>query len=209
MVCNTDPRNSRHYSSPLIFPLWFCLHTPDHKPVFNSLMLIPCLWGSFWVHWILSGVSLCCWLLSREWSFGGLSTTKPKVLCYTIGALPTPTNCSCAQLPLFNTWKPFSFKAVWHLSVFSPSHLTSACLLQSDHKHFPSHTCLLLFLCAFCIFFAELLRKLSSFSPACPKLSSALSICSPSLLNLSHIGSADRHLNKEHFKSNVLLLWII
>lgn len=59
------------------------------------------------------------------------------------------------------------------------------------------------------VFFPEFLGKLSSFSPACPKLSSALHICSPALLNLSHIGSADRYLHGEHFKSNVLLSWII
>lgn len=57
----------------------------------------------------LRWVSLCQ-LLSWEWSFRGVSTTKPKVLCYTTGALHTPTNCPCAQLPILNTQKSSSFE---------------------------------------------------------------------------------------------------
>lgn len=66
-----------------------------------------------------------------------------------------------------------------------------------------------LFFMLFAVVLAEFLGKLISFSPACPKLSWALPICSPAPLNPSHIGSTDRYLHGEQFKSNILLLWII
>lgn len=41
----TEPRSSREYSSPLIFPLWLCLCAPGCKHVFSSLVPRPCSWG--------------------------------------------------------------------------------------------------------------------------------------------------------------------
>lgn len=110
---------------------------------------------------------------------------------------PSSTLGSLSLSKLFGIF-PSSLPPIW--LVLAYYHLTIS-ISQATFTSF-------LFFMLFAVILAEFLGKLISFSPACPKLSWALPICSPSPLNPSHIGSADRYLHGEQFKSNALLLWI-